>query len=286
MDAGRPRSARDRGYLAGLVGVLTLEGTGVAYQLATGIPVPAVTVLAAAFVVASMFRVHGMWGTMAFAALVLVIPFGSEFLGVLTGLPYGTYTYSDLLGPRVAGLVPVFIFVAWIHIGYLSIATTTLALGRSRLWLAPLDGVLAAAWDIMVDPLAVRAGFWTWAPAPGLYGVPFTNFVGWFLVVTILSLVARSVWARDARSPARVPRGAGMIFPALLLGSSLSFAALAVANGMPLAALAGLSILVPAVSLAWVHVRAAAPGPAEPSPWSRVAARPRIPVAESRLGRV
>ncbi len=190
MDAGGPRSLVDRGYLAGLVGVLSLEAAAVAVQLVTGVPVPAVTVIAAAFVVACMFRIHGLWGTMAFAVLVFAIPYGSEFLGVLTGVPYGTYTYSGLVGPRLFGLVPIFIFIAWVHIGYLSIATTTLAYGRSSLWLAPLDGLLATAWDAMVDPLAVRAGFWAWQGSGAFYGIPLTNFLGWFLVVTILSIVA------------------------------------------------------------------------------------------------
>lgn len=263
-----PRSLSDRGYLAGLVGVLTLEAAGVTIQIVTGNPVPVVTVVAAAFVVACMLRVHGLWGTMAFAALVFAIPFGSEFVGVLTGVPYGAYGYSDLVGPRLFGLVPVFIFVAWINIAYMAIATTTLGLGRSSLWLAPLDGVLAVAWDAMVDPLAVRAGYWTWAAPDGFYGVPLSNFAGWFLVVTLLSLAARAVWARDARAPARTSRTVAWILPALLLGSSVAFGVLAAASGLAVAAIAGNVVLLPAVAIAWARLARAPQGRSTPNPWT------------------
>ncbi len=273
-----PRSPMDRGYLAGLAGVLTLEAAGVTIQIVTGTPVPVVTVAAAAFVVACMLRIHGVRGTMAFLGLVFAIPFGSEVLGVLTGFPYGAYRYSDLVGPRLFGLVPIFIFIAWVNISYMAIATTTIGLGRSSLWLAPLDGLLATAWDAMVDPLAVRAGFWTWqAPAP-FYGVPLSNFAGWALVVTVLSLLARIVWARDRQAPLRTSRTTEAVLPALLLGSSLCFGALAWAAGLVYAAVVGNAVLLPSVALAW---RSLAKAPVErtaPNPW----ARPRRPAVPSR----
>ncbi len=269
MEGGVPRSLLDRGYLAGLVGVLTLEAAGVAIQVVTGVPVPVITVVAAAFVVACMLRVHGLWGTMAFVALVVAIPFGSEFLGVLTGFPYGAYAYTARMGPRVSGLVPVFILIAWLNIAYMAIATTTIAVGRSRLWLAPVDALVAIGYDVIVDPLAVRAGYWSWQGTPLLYGVPLSNFLGWFLVVTLLSLAARAVWARDSRAPAKMPRTLAWVVPALLLGSALDFGVLAVSAGLPIAAIAGNAILLPAVAAAWTHLaRTAADRPA-PNPWSR-----------------
>ena len=268
MERGAPRSSLDRGYLAGLAGVLTLEAAGVVYQLLTGIPVPIVTVAATVLVVACMLRAHGLWGTMAFLVLVLAIPFGSEFLGVLTGFPYGTYAYTSLVGPRVFGMVPVFIFIAWIHIAYLAIATTTLTFGRSSVWLAPLDGLLAVAWDAMVDPLAARAGFWSWQAQGGFYGVPLSNFAGWFLVVTLLSVLARAVWSRDARAPAGTPGSVAAILPALLLGSAASFGVLAWAAGFVFAATLGMGSLILASAAAWTRIARSARGGMAPNPWT------------------
>jgi len=267
MEGAAPRRFADRGYLVGLVGVLAMEAGAVVFQITTGQVVPDVTVIATAFAILCMVRIHGLRGTMAFVALVFAIPYASEFVGVLTGVPYGTYEYTGLR-PWLFGLVPFFIFIAWINVSYLTIATTTLGLGRSSLWLAPLDGILAAAWDVIVDPLAVRAGYWAWASQEGFYGVPLSNFLGWFLVVTVLSLAARSVWSRDAAAPVRTSRATVAILPALLLGSSVPFAALAVASGMPLAALVGLGIILPAVSLAGLRLRAFPAAREATNPWS------------------
>ncbi len=268
MDAGVPRSSRDRGYLAGLVGVLSLEAVGATYQIVTGVPVPVITLVATAFAIACMLRVHGLWGTLAFLVIVLAIPFGSEFLGVLTGFPYGPYAYTGMPGPWLFGLVPVFIFVAWVNIAYLAIATTTLAHGRSSLWLAPLDGVLAAAWDVMVDPLAVRAGYWAWRSPQGLYGIPYSNFAGWFLVVTLLSLVARTVWTRDVRAPAHTPRTVAWILPTLLFGSSVAFGALAVASGFVYAAVIGVVLIGTSAAAAWARLARLPRDVRARSPWA------------------
>ncbi len=268
MEGDGPRSRADLGYLAGLVGVLTLEASGVTVQVVTGTPVPIITVVAAAFVVACMLRVHGLWGTMAFVALVVAIPFGSEFLGVLTGLPYGAYVYTGLMGPRLFGLVPVFILIAWINIAYMAVATTTLAFGRSSLWLAPLDAALAVAWDAMVDPLAVRAGYWVWQAPQGFYGIPLSNFAGWFLVVTLLSLAARAVWARDSRAPLRTPRTVSWILPALLFGSSVDFGVLAAASGFPWAAVLGNVVLLTAVAIAWRRIALSPRERSTANPWA------------------
>ena len=275
VEGAGPRPRRDRGYLAGLVGVLALEAAGATYQIITGTPVPVVTVAAAVFVVACMLRIHGLRGSIAFLALVFIIPFGSEFLGVLTGFPYGAYAYSTLVGPRLFGLVPVFIYIAWVNISYLAITTTTVGLGRSRLWRAPVDGLVAVAWDAMVDPLAVRAGYWTWLAPGGFYGVPLSNFLGWFLVVTALSLAARAVWARDTAAPASTSRRMDAIMPTHLVGWSAAFAAIAVASGLPIAALAGLLGVTPAVGLAWIRARRQ---PSFTNPWTwptRIGLAPR-----------
>ncbi len=279
---GRPyRSGLDRVYLVGFAAVVVLQLSAGVAQLVTGIPVPAATVVATAFVIACMLRVHGLWGTMAFLGLVVAIPFASEFLGVFTGVPYGAYAYLDAPGPYVLGLVPIFIFIAWIHVGYLAIASTTAALGRSSLWLAPIDGLVATAWDLLVDPVAVRSRFWTWLSPATVYGVPISNFLGWFLVVTALSLAARWTWARDARAPAAAPRVVLSILPGVLLASGLQFAILATAYGFVGSAIIGLAVLLTTIAIGWRRFATTPRERLSPSPWTRrEVARPARESAE------
>jgi uncharacterized membrane protein len=105
------------------------------------------------------------------------VGFGAELVGVATGRPFGRYSYSHRLGPRVRG-VPLLAAAAWA------------ALARPAWvcagWIAPRPvprvAVAAAAltaWDVFLDPRMVRDGYWTWAGGGRYQGVPASNFAGW-----------------------------------------------------------------------------------------------------------
>jgi uncharacterized membrane protein len=107
------------------------------------------------------------------------IGFGAELIGVTTGRPFGRYSYSERLGPRVGG-VPLLAAAAWaimarpawVAAGWLS-ARTALRI--------PLAAAALTAWDVYLDPRMASEGYWTW-PGGGRYeGVPASNFAGWFL---------------------------------------------------------------------------------------------------------
>ncbi|HYS99661.1 MAG TPA: carotenoid biosynthesis protein [Thermoplasmata archaeon] len=262
-----PRSALDRAYVVGFAVVAATQVVAVVVQIATGEPVVVPTVLSTALILACMLRIHGLRGSLTFIGLVVAIPLGSEFLGVLTGIPYGRYEYVATPGPLIFGMVPAFILIAWINIAYLSIATTTVVLGRSSVWLAPVDGLIAVAWDMTVDPLAVRSGFWAWIPAGPFDGVPWSNFLGWFIVVTVLSLVVRVAWSRDLRAPRNASRVTMALLPAMLLASEIQYATLAIAAGLIPGAAIGLAAILSVVFFARGRVRAIPRERVTPSPW-------------------
>ena len=85
-----------------------------------------------------------------------------------------------------------------------------------------------AAWDVVLDPQMVQAGYWTWAhPSPGLPGidtVPLTNLAGWLLAgLVLMSLLDRLV-ARTATAP-RTGDGAPLAALAwMTLGGALAHA--------------------------------------------------------------
>jgi putative membrane protein len=115
-----------------------------------------------------------------------------EVLGTRTGLPFGDYTYSDTLGPQLAG-VPVVIPLAWAMMSYPAL------LAARRLVTGPLltpvvAAVALASWDLFLDPQMVAEHHWTWSldSTPVLLGitnVPAQNFVAWLLVALVLMLV-------------------------------------------------------------------------------------------------
>ncbi len=136
------------------------------------------------------------------AAIFLLVTslagFLAEVLGTSTGFPFGKYYYTDFLGPKVLG-VPEVVPLVWFVIAYLTFSMArSLFEGRSlsrndMLKLAALSAFGAVSWDFLVDPMFSSYGYWVWTgqyfQLPELDKIPLTNFVGWFLLVTLMLVV-------------------------------------------------------------------------------------------------
>lgn len=168
---------------------------------------------------------------------VALLGFAVEAVGVRTGFPFGEYAYTGVLRPQAAG-VPVAIGAAWLAL----VAFASEVVGRLRLraWPAALAAALwTTATDLVIDPLAANHfGYWTWAVRGNYYGIPFANFVGWFLTALF---ACRLLGPRTRPNPWAVFVGAGIllffasialahsIFPVALLGIALSAAGILLA---------------------------------------------------------
>lgn len=124
----------------------------------------------------------GPRNAVVFLLLTVGISLGFELVGVLTGAVYGSYYYTDRLQPRVFGLVPVMVPVAWFTMMYISYTLAEL-LGRGRpdsiLRKAFVGSVVMTAWDLVLDPAMVSAGYWVWTDGGAYFGIPMHNFAGW-----------------------------------------------------------------------------------------------------------
>ncbi|MGE5223581.1 MAG: carotenoid biosynthesis protein, partial [Omnitrophica WOR_2 bacterium] len=130
------------------------------------------------------------------ALLLLGLTFGIslffESVGVATGLIYGKYHYTDLLGVKFLGLVPWLIPVAWFMMSYPSyiiasrLVPAVWKIWQQRLSVAALGAVIMTAWDLALDPMMVGGGYWVWE-VPGVYfGIPLQNYWGWWLTIFII----------------------------------------------------------------------------------------------------
>lgn len=124
--------------------------------------------------------VKALIGNKAFVLAIVTIVFGVaiELLGTRTGVPFGDYTYSAP-GPTIFG-VPILVILGWWAFTIVAIAA---APDRGIRWLAPL---FLVAWDLGLDPLMVHQGFWQFDPAGKYFGVPISNFMGWYVAGVIL----------------------------------------------------------------------------------------------------
>lgn len=124
------------------------------------------------------------------AALMWLGGMALEWMGVHTGWPFGQYAYSDTLGALIWG-VPWTLGFAWIAVvtgGILLSSVPSLRGWMGKVVRACLVGVWIIILDLVLDPVAHARGFWHWGGSGGFYGVPWSNFVAWFVVGGVLSL--------------------------------------------------------------------------------------------------
>jgi putative membrane protein len=122
-----------------------------------------------------------------------------ELLGSSTGLIFGEYGYTPLLQPQLAG-VPLLVPLAWLMMfppawAVAALIDARLPTLRTSLWRELRFALLAAlaftAWDLFLDPQMVAWGFWNWDQPGGYFGIPWTNYAGWLLVSTSITLLIR-----------------------------------------------------------------------------------------------
>jgi uncharacterized membrane protein len=155
--------------------------------LQTPVTVLSVVVFAAASI-ADAARVHGLRG----AAVLVVVAggggLGAETIGLGTGFPFGSYVYTDTLGPTVLG-VPLIVPLAWTMMAWPALVVGR-TLTRSGWAVVAVGAVALASWDVFLDPQMVAAGHWRWLdPGRGLPlvpGIPLTNYLGWLAVAVLV----------------------------------------------------------------------------------------------------
>lgn len=143
---------------------------------------------------AHLIETRRWWRAVLMAGSAFILTIGAEMFGVATGLLFGNYSYTEQLGPLVLGLVPLAIPVAWLMMLYPSYAIAGFLLsprsnGFSRYLRAALAALGMTAWDLSLDPRMVRDGNWVWHDGGPYFGIPLSNFIGWFITALAIYLV-------------------------------------------------------------------------------------------------
>jgi uncharacterized membrane protein len=202
----------------GLVAVYTIITTG--QSLAPGLFGPLwmlPVLLPTVFLLVHGSRTYGIRTSLFFAVVVLLVSNFLENVSIATGFPFGNYYYSQFSGPRILN-VPVLIGPAYLGMGYLSWTLARLLLGRTREALRGMSLItvpivasfLMVAWDLTFDPVnSTINGFWIWEQGGAYFGVPFSNYVGWFLTVFVFFAVFAVYLSRRSHESAGSARQSG-----------------------------------------------------------------------------
>ena len=142
----------------------------------------------------ALVRHAGVRWIPAFAALYLT-SLVSELAGTTVGLPFGPYRYTDGLGPKWFGHVPLLIPLSWFFMAVPSYLLARRAVpyaarrgGRGKTLGIVVGSLILLAWDLALDPaMSWSTKYWVWGSAGPYYGMPLLNLFGWY--VTGLALM-------------------------------------------------------------------------------------------------
>lgn len=118
--------------------------------------------------------------------MAVVVGMTTEMIGVNTGLLFGDYSYGEVFGRKLFG-VPVLIGINWFCIVYASHVVakkfnrSTL---KGKLPIALLAASIATAFDWIMEPVAMKLGFWNWSDGQ----IPMFNYYCWFVISFAVSI--------------------------------------------------------------------------------------------------
>ena len=227
---------------------------------------------------------YGLHTTLVFLILTYLVAFACEWSSVHNGFPFGLYHYIENTRDReiwIAG-VPFFDSLSFTFLAFASYTLALLisaplyrdgidlklldtrAIRRSpRVWL--MAALCMTMVDWVVDPLSVLGDRWFlgrifWYDPPGPhFGVPISNYLGWFFLALIGVAIFQWLDARLNRGiqkpygalpnfPSRALLGPGLYFGIVTFGITMLFCV-----GAAQTAWASLFVYLPFVTLV-VHI--------------------------------
>ena len=221
--------------------LLTVATVGVALFLPlTGSMAPgSVLPFTLPFVLLHGLRRYGWRRFLTFFVVTVIVSLFLENLSVETGFPFGAYHYNG--GPLIFH-VPLMVPPIYFSLGYLSWLCASVVLDRAdenldkrgrtgRVNLAALPMLAAAAitmYDVAADAQASTVEqLWTWHDGGGMFGVPYTNYVGWWFTTYVYFQIFALILGRaqGAAVPgSRIVNRSSLIQPVLIYAAlGLSF---------------------------------------------------------------
>jgi putative membrane protein len=115
-------------------------------------------------------------------ALVSILGWTAECIGVHTGWLFGQYSYGSILGWGPMK-IPLLIGLNWAVLSY-SIYQWIGFLNGWKSWIA--GATIMTAFDALLEPVATHLGYWNWSEN----SIPWTNYLTWWL----LSIPCMAIW--------------------------------------------------------------------------------------------
>jgi putative membrane protein len=171
--------------------------------------------------------------TFCFTVIGYLIAFASEYSSINSGIPYGWYYYIDTTKVQelwIAG-VPFFDSLSYVFLTYCSYTAAILTVSpikayrwnivtletrsiRRSFSVLLLASLYQAFLDIVIDPVALQGHRWFLGRIYGYreagihFGVPLSNYIGWWIVSLLLVFALQRI---DAAIAKKVERPSGIV---------------------------------------------------------------------------
>lgn len=183
---------------------------------------------------ASATHLLGAGPALRFVIIGVALGWVAEQLGATQGWFFGSYTYTDVLGPSI-GAVPFIIPLMWFALCYVAYVIANLIV-----WQAPTDGapstmqavvmsflaaMIVTAYDLGADPYMVftlKAWIMTKTDG-GWFGETLQGFVGWMTVAFAIIFLFRCTLRRRAPVSSRAVSPLHALVPMFIYGGSMAF---------------------------------------------------------------
>jgi putative membrane protein len=110
-----------------------------------------------------------------FYAIVFLLSFAIEAIGVATRFPFGHYIYGHNLGPKIFD-VPLVIGLNWVILLRAALSTCS-----NNYFFA---AILMTTIDFFIEAKAPKLGYWFWHTKQ----IPMANYIAWFVIALIFGL--------------------------------------------------------------------------------------------------
>ncbi|WP_088322842.1 carotenoid biosynthesis protein [Polaribacter tangerinus] len=109
------------------------------------------------------------------STIIFLVGFSVEAVGVATGVLFGSYSYGDAFGPKIFE-TPLLIGVNWLFLAFSSYGIVQY-FTKKTFFLICIPALLMTGLDFLVEPIAIKLGFWNWENNV----IPLQNYVMWFV---------------------------------------------------------------------------------------------------------
>lgn len=117
-----------------------------------------------------------------------------EFIGVHTGVLFGSYSYGANLGPKLFE-IPIVMGANW-YCMVVATSSLTFTWKIPKIVKAVVAGLLCALMDVLIEPVAIQNDFWSWNTPE----IPLFNYICWWFFASIFAYIYLSFAAKVNRT--------------------------------------------------------------------------------------